>query len=210
MAEGFRIIYERGPLKWPNLLQVDGGTEFRGVTSRAAEENGTQIRVGVRGNHRQQGIVERFNRTIGERIFTAQYHDEIKDPSKRSKKWVAALPELLKDLNNNITRLTGKVPSIAIKQENVVSKPSLPPPSNPDQKPLQSYDIVRYLYSPGELEGWTRRATDPIWSLTTHHIKSVMNEQGVYWLGPDIKTGAEAPPRSFVRAELLVIPPETQ
>ena len=208
VAEGLTTIYTRGPLDWPNLIQIDGGSEFKGVVKSLAARRGTFFRVGDRGNHRQQSIVERFNRTISERIFAAQYHDELKDSSKRSKRWVEALPHLIEDLNDTVTRLTGKKPVDAIKEEKVESKPASPPLST-NLDPLEPSDIVRYLYAPAELEGWSKRATDPIWSLTTHHIKSV-NDQGVYWLGPDIKHGSEPPTRSFVRAELLLIPLETQ
>ena len=67
------------------------------------------------------------------------------------------------------------------------------------------------MYLPGELEGGQRRATDPIWSLTTHHIAEVMKSDGLnlYKLGPDIKSGKDAPKRSFVREELLEIPTDT-
>ena len=31
VARGFKRIYSKGPLKWPQLLQVDPGREFMGV-----------------------------------------------------------------------------------------------------------------------------------------------------------------------------------
>ena len=37
------------------------------------------------------------------------------------------------------------------------------------EEPLIPFSaLVRYLHHPGELEGGRRRATDPVWSLTTH------------------------------------------
>ena len=65
---------------------------------------------------------------------------------------------------------------------------------------------VRYLYQPGELEGGTKRATDPIWSLKVHQIERNVtkpNEPVVYYL-------SDGPKRGFVREELLVVPPNTQ
>ena len=117
-------IYARGPLKWPNLIQVDAGKEFLGVFKKLMEAHKVQIRVAIPGNHRQQGIVERFNRTLAERLFVHQYHGEIKDPNVRVKTWVKYLPKVVKDLNEQPTRLTGLTPIDAIKLENVHAKPS--------------------------------------------------------------------------------------
>ena len=44
---------------------------------------------------------------------------------------------------------------------------------------------MRYLYQPGELEGGTKRATDPIWSLKVYQIERNVtkpNEPVVYYL----------------------------
>ena len=39
------------------------------------------IQRGDPGQHHSQGIVERFNRTLADRLFTYQYHKELEDPS---------------------------------------------------------------------------------------------------------------------------------
>ena len=65
---------------------------------------------------------------------------------------------------------------------------------------------MRYLHQPGELEGGTKRATDPIWSLKVYQDvenKTKPNEPVVYYL-------SDAPKRGFVREALLVVPPNTQ
>ena len=65
---------------------------------------------------------------------------------------------------------------------------------------------VQYLYQPGELEGGTKRATDPIWSLKVHQIERNVakpNELVVYYL-------SDGPKQGFVREEVLVVPPNTQ
>ena len=65
---------------------------------------------------------------------------------------------------------------------------------------------VRYSYQPGELEGGTKRATDPIWSLKVYQVvenKTKPNEPVVYYL-------SDGPKRGFVSEELLVVPPNTQ
>ena len=73
-------IYKRGPLKWPNLLQVDPGREFMGSVSQTLEKHGVKVRRGERELHRAQGIVERFNRTLAERLFGHQYAVELRLP----------------------------------------------------------------------------------------------------------------------------------
>ena len=203
-------IYKRGPLKFPKLIQVDAGREFLSTFTKLMERNKVIIRTATPGNHRQQGIVERFNRTLSERLFKPQYHEEIKDPSKRSTKWVENLQTVVDDLNSTKTRLTGHIPHYAIYSPTVESNPSLPVLE--DKKIIDSMAIVRYLYLDGELEGGKRRATDPIWSLTAHHIENVIQREdqpATYKLTSDIKTNKPAPERIFVREELLIIPRDT-
>jgi len=43
-----------------------------------------------------------------------------------------------------------------------------------DEPLLPSDALVRYVYAPGKLEGGRRRATDPMWSLTTHAVRNVV------------------------------------
>jgi hypothetical protein len=72
---------------------------------------------------------------------------------------------------------------------------------------------VRYLYEPGELEGGSKRATDPIWSVTTHKISTItrsQNSKGVSNRPPIYRLGSTAPQRGFTREQLQVIPEDTQ
>ena len=207
-------IYKRGPLKFPNLIQVDAGKEFLGTFAKLMEKKKVKVRTATPGNHRQQGIVERFNRTLSERLFKSQYHEEIKNPSQRSTKWVKDLPAVIDELNSRVTRLTGHIPHEAILSPTVESNSSLPSKrdSTEPEKIISSTAIVRYLYLPGELEGGRRRATDPIWSLTTHRIDSITKREGspnVYKLTNDINNNQPPPARIFVREELLLIPEDT-
>ena len=74
---------------------------------------------------------------------------------------------------------------------------------------LPSDTPVRYLYAPGELEGGRRRATDPVWSLTIHTVRNVVQRGGqpaLYYLNSDSVT----PARGFVREELLILPHGTE
>ena len=73
VASAFETIYRRGPLRWPNLLQVDPGKEFQGVVASTMKHHSVTIRRGHTALHRDQAIVERFNRTLAERLFGYQY-----------------------------------------------------------------------------------------------------------------------------------------
>ena len=209
VSKAFQRIHRRRPLKWPQLLQVDPGREFMGAVTKVMESNKTAIRRGRTEIHRDQAIVERFNRTLAERLFGHQYAVEMRLPSgQRSTEWVKRLPAVVSALNNKVTRLTGKKPAQAIKEKAVTSKPSTPysRPVGVNEKKLPPRVNLRYLYQPGELEGGGRRATDPIWSLKVHNIERIVtkpDEPVVYYLYDGPKWG-------FVREELMVVPPDTQ
>ena len=73
VADALSRIYKRGPLKWPKLLQVDPGREFMGAVSQLLAKHNVEVRRGRVDVHRDQGIVERWNRTLSERLFGHQY-----------------------------------------------------------------------------------------------------------------------------------------
>ena len=112
-------------------------------------------------------------------------------------------------LNNEATRLTGKIPKDAIKAPSVTQKPSSVVPGRTvgfKEQKLASGVGVRYLYQPGELEGGRRRATDPVWSLQVYRLARSVTKTGspvVYYL-------EEGPQRGFVREELMIVPADTE
>ena len=99
------------------------GREFMGAVTKAMENYKTAIRRGCTDIHRDQAIVERFNRTLAERLFGHQYAVEMNLPSGRLTAWVKRLPAVVSALNNEVTRLTGKKPAQAIKEKAVSLKP---------------------------------------------------------------------------------------
>ena len=162
VADALSRIYRRGPLKWPKLLQVDPGREFMGAVTQLLAKHSVQVRRGRVDIHRDQGVVERWNRTLAERLFGHQYAQEMRLPSgQRSTEWVTRLPSVVAALNGEVTRLTrltGKKPSDAIKAKTVAQKPSSVVPDRPvglKEQRLPSGVGVRYLYQPGELERLT-------------------------------------------------------
>ena len=64
------------------------------------EKHDVIIQRGDPNQHRSQGIVERFNRTLADRLFTYQYHKESEDPSMSNREWVSRLQNVVSALNN--------------------------------------------------------------------------------------------------------------
>ena len=205
VARAVQAIYRRGPLTWPSMLQVDPGREFMGGVTKEMDKHKTFIRRGRTEIHRDQAIVERFNRTLAERLFGYQYAVEMLHAG-RSTVWVKRLPDVVNALNNEVTSLIGKKPAVAIKEKEVSSLPKkYNRPVGLAEKKLPPLIHVRYLYQPGELEGGTKRSTDPNWSLKVYQVvenRTKPNQPVVYYL-------SDGPKRGFVREELLVVPPNT-
>ena len=90
ITEAFKAIFKN---RRPKLLQTDKGTEFINKTTKKllkdlkvdqfATENGTKAQ-----------IVERFNRTLQDRMY--KYFT-----AKNSKRWIDILPDLVNNYNNS-------------------------------------------------------------------------------------------------------------
>ena len=206
VAQAFQWIYENTSLNYPKTLIVDHGKEFYGDTTKLMEKHDVIIQRGDPSQHRSQGIVERFNRTLADRLFTYQYHKELEDPSKSNREWVSRLQNVVSSLNNEKTRLIGMKPVDAIKQT-LVEQGFSQPAKEYEEKLLDVGTKVRYLYEPGELEGYQykgkrrKRSTDPIWSVDVYKIKDryvQKHQPTLYYLDG-------GPKRSFVFEELQSI-----
>ena len=185
---------------------VDDGKEFYGDTTKLMEKHDVIIQRGDPSQHRSQGIVERFNRTLADRLFSYQYHKELEDPSKSNREWVSRLQNVVSSLNNEKTRLTGMKPVDAIKQT-LVEQGFSQPAKEYEEKLLDVGTKVRYLYEPGELAGYQykserrKRSTDPIWSVDVYKIK----DRYVQEHQPTLYYLYAGPKRSFVFEELQPI-----
>ena len=140
------------------------------------EKHDVMIQHGDLSQHRSQGIVERFNRTLADRLFSYQYHKELEDPLKSNRERVSRLQNVVSTLNNEKTRLIGMKPVDAIK-ETLVEQGFSRPTKEYEEKLLDIGIKVRYLYESGELEGQQyggerrKQSTDPIWSVNMDRIK---------------------------------------
>ena len=139
--------------------------------------------------------MERFNRTLADRLFTYQYHKELEDPSKSNREWVSRLQNVVSGFNYEKTRLTGMKPVDAIKQT-LVEQGFSQPVKEYEEKLLDVGTKVRYLYEPGELEKYQykgerrKRSTDPIWSVDVYKIKNryvQRHQPTLYYLDAGLK-----------------------
>ena len=80
------------------------------------KKHDVKTQCGDPSQHRLQGIVERFNGTLADRLFSYQYHKELEDPSKSNREWVSRLQNVASALNNENTRLTGMKPMMQEKR----------------------------------------------------------------------------------------------
>ena len=130
------------------------------------------------------------------------------DDNERSREWVERLPAVLKSMNNEVTRLTGKEPLEVLKSKDIsINAPKYNRPVGFDEVRLSPFAKLRYLFASGEYEGGDRRrATDPVWSLEIFelsHSKVSPDQPVMYYL-------SGGPKRSFVREELQVVPEDTE
>jgi hypothetical protein len=228
IAKSIEKIYKNSDLTYPTILQVDDGREFYGHVIALMKKHGTEIRRIPPRDHRAQSLVERFNRTLGEQLFTNQYAKEIlafaraQDDDEalaevrltsilskpagsvyRNTEWVKNLPRIVNSLNNTVTRMINMKPIDAIKLQEIVSKTANVTVSK--RLELGPNEKVRYLYNAGELENGQKRATDPIWSLEMFDIVTASEHNGQYaYQLENIKN------RSFIRDELLVVPADSE
>ena len=208
VAKSFEKIYSR-KLKWPERIIIDPGKEFMGRVTSLMKRHNVIIQRSEAGNHRAQAFVERANRTLSERLFSFQYGKEMRsDDNERSREWVERLRAVLKSMNNEVTRLTGKEPLEVLKSKDIsINAPKYNRPVGFDEARLSPFAKLRFLFAPGEYEGGERRrATDPVWSLEIFelsHSKVSPDQPVMYYL-------SGGPKRSFVREELQVVPEDTE
>ena len=151
VALAFQWIYENTPLNYPKTLIIDDRKEFYGDTTKLMEKHDVIVQRGDPSRHRSQGIVERFNRTLADRLFSFQYYKELEDPSKSNREWVSRLQNVVSALNNERSRLIEMKPVDAIKQT-LVKQGLSQPVKEYEEKLLDVGTKVRYLYEPGELD----------------------------------------------------------
>jgi hypothetical protein len=194
-------IYERSPLNFPKTIMADYGHEFMGPFNSLMKKHNVKIIRSL--DKKKVAFVERFNKTLSEKLFAHQYNEEIKT-NKTNREWVDRLPGVIAAINDEETRLIGMKPVDAIKLAKV-EQPEYQDEDIPDDLFIDS--VVRYLYKPGEEAGDNRyRATDPIWSVDAY----VIDEIRPFESQPSLYTLQGIEDRTFTREQLQVIPSDTE
>ena len=70
VAQAFQWIYQNTPLTYPKTLIIDDEKEFYGDTTKLMEKHDVMMQHGDPSQHCSQGIVERFSRTLADRLFS--------------------------------------------------------------------------------------------------------------------------------------------
>ena len=79
------------------------------------------------------------------------------DDNERSREWVERLPAVLKSMNNEVTRLTGKEPLEVLKSKDIsINAPKYNRPVGFEEVRLSPFVKLRFLFAPGEYEGGER------------------------------------------------------
>lgn len=172
ILNAFIKIYSRNILKFPIIIKMDNGTEFKSTNLKNYfDNNEITVKYGVPGRHRQQTIVERANNKIGSILLKRMTAQEL-ITGQKSTEWVDELPELIKILNKNLPPPIKKP-----KSDNILfSKYSGDIiPINTKVRTLLEHpqDTVKGNWLPGKF-----RAGDIRWSPETHYITDIILKPG--------------------------------
>ena len=70
VAEMFKDIYKKGPLKYPKELHVDNSTEFKaGVLKLMKKRDVEVVSATTKYHHNFTAFIEHFNKAFAERLF---------------------------------------------------------------------------------------------------------------------------------------------
>ena len=89
----------------PDQLDTDNGKEFlnKGVKALITKYK-IEHNVNQPGDHQAQGLVERANQTVKNKLYKHMTFNE-------SKNWVDELPKVIEELNNTVHKSTGMKPN---------------------------------------------------------------------------------------------------
>lgn len=107
VRDAFIAIYDRDVLPLPKRLEVDSGSEFKGVVKKLFDDNEVAMRVAEPDRHRQQAIVERANQTIGKVLNKRMVGAELLT-GETSREWTDDLPELIVAMNKRAKQMFPK------------------------------------------------------------------------------------------------------
>lgn len=104
VLRAIKEMYSGKYLRLPtSYVTTDGGTEFKGVVDAYFKQNKIGHRTTVAGNHKQTGIVERYNQLIGTALFHYQNTYEF-ETGEKGYQWVHELPEVIQLINHFVDK----------------------------------------------------------------------------------------------------------
>ena len=107
--EAFKKIIKEG--RKPNIIYSDDGNEFKGECKKYLQDNNIQILIAK--TKVKASVVERFNRTLKEKMFRYfTYNQNIKySTNLHKKRYIEVLPKLIDSYNNSYHRSIKTTPA---------------------------------------------------------------------------------------------------
>lgn len=207
VRNAFIHIYKTTLLDYPKKLMIDGGKEYNEAVRELFEPE-TKVLIALPHNHKDQAFVERYNKTLAERLFKRMSHIEDENVKKAEKdirirdigvnykkkteaklsnsSWYKNLQKVVDQLNSERTRMIGMSPNDAMKQQHVRQPLDLDSP--PDVIKYKVGDVVKYFLFGDQTVDKRRRATDRKWSFNNYVIKRIDKQEHrpiFYYIGPE-------------------------
>lgn len=166
-------IWKKGPMKKPDNLKVDAGSEFQGVFSRWMEDNGVNLRRNPTADHRANSMVESHNAELARRLYAIQKQDEV-ERGGTNREWVGNLEGVLGAMNAAENRMIGMSPEEAVQKDKVYPLAKQRPPDVPlrKQKPVLAIGTRVRVLLPEPIDKGRFRATDESWSKKVYEISN--------------------------------------
>ena len=116
-----KAIYKKGgTFKYPKVLQIDNGSEFKGEVTKLFEKNNVDIRrTTTKYKHKHTAVVEASNKELEKLLFKPMDAQELQKPKKVSTIWIKNLDPSVRRLNNTVSSMIGMKPKDEIKLDTV-------------------------------------------------------------------------------------------
>lgn len=173
IVDGFKILFEQETKRRPKTLQTDKGKEFLNAAVQHLLQKTYKIRHFTSWSDQKAAVVERFNRTLKERMW--RYFT-----NEQTQYYLDVLPNLLKSYNNSPHRSIGVTPSTVKKaneskiRERLYKEHGQSKQSNPSPD-LSIGTLVRISKVKGDFE----KGYIPNWSEEDFRIREIDDSKGV-------------------------------
>ena len=106
--------------KYPKVLQIDNGSEFKGEVTKLFEKNNVDIRrATTKYKHKHTAVVEASNKELEKLLFKPVDAQELQKTKKVSTIWIKNLDPSVRRLNNTVSSVIGMKPKDEIKLDTV-------------------------------------------------------------------------------------------